>query len=222
MSFSIFLIVIQYATILIMLKNDSKNFNKVVILLTLADVFSWGPYFIISALAGIYLAGKLGENAIEFIGIGTAIYYLTRAITQIPIGSITDKIKKDKDDIFFLIAGIILMGIPYLLYPLISQPMHYYILQFVFGLGVSLNLSTWRKLFAMNIDSGREGRQYGFYETIISLATVIFSTIIGLVANLGDIYFDIVMICAGIFMMAGSIWVILIFTAHKRKTNHAV
>ncbi len=202
-----------------MLKKYLKNFNKVVIFLTLADVFSWGPYFIISTLAGIYLAGKLGENAIEFIGIGTAIYYFTRAITQIPIGSITDRIKKDKDDIFFLIAGIILMGIPYLLYPLISQPIHYYILQFIFGLGVSLNLSTWRKLFAMNIDSGREGRQYGFYETIISLSTVILSTVIGLVANLGDMYFDIVMICSGILMMAGSIWVVLIFTANKRKTN---
>ena len=202
-----------------MFKKYLKNFNKVVIFLTLADVFSWGPYFVISTLAGIYLAGKLGANAIEFIGLGTAIYYFTRAITQIPIGSITDKIKKDKDDIFFLIAGIILMGIPYLLYPLITQPVHYYILQFIFGLGVSLNLSTWRKLFAMNIDSGREGRQYGFYETIISLSTVILSTIIGLVANLGDMYFDIVMICSGILMMAGSIWVVLIFTADKRKTN---
>ena len=80
--------------------------------------------------------------------IGTAIYFLTRAITQLPIGYITDKIKKDKDEIIILIAGIILMGFPYILYPLISTPMHYYILQFVFGLGVSLNIVNWRKLFA--------------------------------------------------------------------------
>jgi len=196
-----------------------KNFNKVVILLTLADVFSWGPYFVISTLAGIYLAGKLGANAIEFIGVGTAIYYFTRALTQIPIGYITDKIKKDKDDIYFLIVGIILMGIPYILYPLISSPWHFYVLQLVFGLGASFNLSTWRKLFAMNIDSGREGKQYGFYETIISLSTVILSAVIGLVANLGDMYFDLVMICSGVLMMAGSIWVVLIFKAKKRKTN---
>lgn len=197
-----------------------KNFNKVVILLTLADVFSWGPYFVISTLAGIYLAGKLGANAIEFIGVGTAIYYFTRALTQIPIGYITDKIKKDKDEIFLLIAGIILMGIPYTLYPLITQPFHFYLLQFIFGLGASLNLSTWRKLFAMNIDSGREGKQYGFYETIVSLSTVVLSAVIGLIANLGDVYFDLVMICSGILMMAGSIWVVLIFKAKKRKTNH--
>lgn len=155
-----------------------KNFNKVVVLLTIADVFSWGPYFVISTLAGIYLSGKLGANAIEFIGVGTAIYYFTRALTQIPIGYITDKIKKDRDDIYFLIFGIVLRGIPYLFYPLISSPWHFYVLQLIFGLGASLNLSTWRKLFAMNIDYGREGKQYGFYETIISLSTVILSAVI--------------------------------------------
>jgi len=203
-----------------MLKKYTKGFNKVVLFLTMADVFAWGPFFIISALSGIYLSNKLGTGSIEFVGIGTAIYFLTRAITQLPIGYITDKIKKDKDEIIILIAGIILMGFPYILYPLISTPMHYYILQFVFGLGVSLNIANWRKLFAMNIDSGREGRQYSFYETIVSLSTVILSVAVGLIANMGDMYFDLVMIASGILMMAGSIWVVLIFKFPKRKTNH--
>ncbi|KKQ15337.1 MAG: hypothetical protein US29_C0046G0007 [candidate division WS6 bacterium GW2011_GWF1_36_8] len=205
---------------MLQLQKYTKNFNKVVVLLTISDVFAWGPYFVISTLAGIYLSGKLGANAIEFIGVGTAIYYFTRALTQIPIGYITDKIKKDKDEIYFLIGGIILMGIPYMLYPLISQPWHYYVLQLIFGIGASLNLSTWRKLFAMNIDYGREGKQYGFYETIISLSTVILSAVIGIIANLGDRYFDLVMISSGILMITGSIWIALIFTAKKRKTNH--
>jgi len=203
-----------------MLKKYTKGFNKVVLFLTMADVFAWGPFYIISALSGIYLSNKLGTGSIEFVGVGTAIYFLTRAITQLPIGYITDKIKKDKDEIIILIVGILLMGLPYILYPLISQAMHYFILQFVFGLGVSLNLANWRKLFAMNIDSGREGRQYSFYETIVSLSTVILSTTIGLIANLGDMYFDLVMIGSGILMMAGSIWVVLIFKLPKRKTNH--
>jgi len=203
-----------------MLRKYIKKMNKVVLLLTLSDVFTWGPFFIISALSGIYLSKRLGAGTVEFVGVGTAIYFLTRAITQIPIGSITDKIKKDRDELIILIIGILLMGLPYIFYPLITKDYHYYILQFIFGLGVSLNLSNWRKLFAMNVDSGREGRQYGFYETIISICTVILSTTIGLVANIGDIYFDIVMICSGIFMMAGSIWVVMIFNFKKRKTNH--
>lgn len=202
-----------------MLKKYIKGFNKVVIFLTMADVFSWGPFYIISPLAGIYLSKKLGTGTIEFVGVGIAIYFLTRAITQLPIGYITDKIKKDKDEIIFLIIGILLMGLPYTFYPQISKPIHYFLLQCLFGMGVSLNLTNWRKLFALNIDSGREGRQYSFYETIVSLSTVILSATAGLVANLGDIYFDLVMIGAGILMMAGSIWVVFVSKIQKRKTN---
>jgi MFS family permease len=203
-----------------MLTKYIKNFNKIVLLLTLADVCTWGPFYVISALSGIYLSNKLGVGSIEFVGIGTAIYFLTRAITQIPIGYITDKIKKDKDEIYMLIAGIILMGFPYILYPLISNPFHYYGLQFIFGLGVSLNLTNWRKLFALNIDTGREGRDYAFYETLISITTVILSVVMGLIANIGDIYFDWVMVGSGLLMMAGSIWVIFTLKVEKRKTNH--
>ena len=76
-----------------------------------------------------------------------------------PIGKITDKIKSDSDEILFLLIGAILMGLPFIVYPFISIPVHYYILQFVFGLGVSFNLTNWRKLFALNVDKNREGTQ---------------------------------------------------------------
>lgn len=197
-----------------------KNFNKVVLFLTFSDMFTWGPFYVISTLAGIYLSKKLGTGTIEFIGIGTAIYFFTRALTQIPIGYINDKIKKDKDEIYMLIAGIILMGFPYILYPMISSPVHFYVLQMVFGLGVSLNLANWRKLFAMNIEAGREGREYAFYETLISLSTVILSVTMGLIANISDMYFDLVMIGSGLLMMSGSIWVVFTLKLEKRKSNH--
>jgi len=203
-----------------MLKRYFQKINKVVILLTLSDVFAWGPFLIITAISAVYLASKLGENVVEIVGIGTSIYFVTRALFQVPIGLLTDKLKSDKDEIFILILGVLLMGLPYIFYPQISNPIHYYILQFIFGMGVSLNVTNWRKLFATNVDSGREGIQYATYETIMSIATAILSTLIGLVASLGEIYFDIVIVSAGIVMMLGSIWIILIYKVKKRKTNN--
>lgn len=203
-----------------MLKRYFQKINKVVILLTLSDVFAWGPFLIITAISAVYLATKLGENIVEIVGIGTSIYFVTRALFQIPIGLLTDKLKSDKDEIFILILGVLLMGLPYIFYPQISNPIHYYILQLVFGMGVSLNVTNWRKLFATNVDSGREGIQYATYETIMSIATAILSTLIGIIASLGEIYFDIVIVSAGIVMMLGSIWILLIYKVEKRKTNN--
>ncbi len=196
-----------------------KKLNRVVIYLTISDVFTWGTFMILSALTGLYLAQKLGQNAIQFVGIGTAIYFLTRAIFQIPLGRITDKYKNDKDEILILFVGILLMGVPFIFYPYISLPIHYYLLQFVFGIGVAFNVTNWRKLFALNVDGGREGRQYALYETIVSACTAVLSIVGGIIANLGTIYFDMVISFAGIVIMLGSIWVVLIFRYEERKSR---
>lgn len=196
-----------------------KNFNKVILFLTLSDTFTWGPFIIIANLAGLYLAGKLGQDTVSFVGIGTGIYFLTRAVFQMPIGYLTDKLKDDKDEIILLTLGVVLMGLPFLFYPAITEPYHYFVLQFIFGVGVSFNLPNWRKLFALNLDQGKEGFQYGFYETVISISTAIFSALVGYVANLGDFYFDLTMRGVGILMMLAGIWVLLLFTVKNRKSN---
>jgi len=196
-----------------------KKINRVLIFLTFSDVFSWGTFSIISALTGLYLARKLGQNTVEYVGIGTAIYFFVRGVTQIPIGHITDKFKKDKDEIFLLALGIVLMGIPFLFYPRITQPYHYFVLQAIFGLGVALDLTSWRILFALNTDSGREGRQYATYETIMSAFTGILSIIGGVIANMGDKYFDMVISSSGLFIILASIWILFIYLYEERKSN---
>ncbi len=196
-----------------------KNFNKVILLLTLSDTFVWGPFIIIANLSGLYLSTRLGQDTVSFVGIGTGIYFLTRALFQMPIGHLTDKLENDKDEIILLVLGIVLMGIPFLFYPLISQAFQYYVLQFIFGLGVSFNLPNWRKLFALNLDKGQEGFQYGFYETVISISTALFSALIGFVANLGDIYFDWAMRGVGVVMILASVWVVLLLKVKNRKSN---
>jgi len=201
------------------IKKIFKKLNRVVIYLTISDVFTWGTFMILSALTGLYLAQKLGQNAIQFVGIGTAIYFLTRAIFQIPLGRITDKYKNDKDEILILFVGILLMGVPFIFYPYISLPIHFYLLQFVFGIGVAFNVTNWRKLFALNVDGGREGRQYALYETIVSACTAVLSIVGGIIANLGTIYFDMVISFAGIVIMLGSIWVVLIYRYEERKSR---
>jgi MFS family permease len=193
--------------------------NKVTLLLTLSDVFTWGSFVVVSALSGIYLADKLGTNTVGFVGIGTAIYFITRAIFQIPIGIFTDKIKKDKDEIIILAIGSILAGIPYLFYPIINSPWQYFVLQFVFGFGISLNVVNWRKLFALNVREGMEGKEYAFYDAVLSTSTAIISIVLGIVANIGGEYFDLVMTIAGITMILASIWILMIRSVKTRKSK---
>jgi MFS family permease len=174
---------------------------------------------VISALSGIYLADKLGRNTVEFVGIGTGIYFITRGIFQIPVGIVTDKLQRDKDEINLLAIGSLLAGVPYLFYPIVTQPWHYFFLQFIFGLGISLNVVNWRKLFALNIREGMEGKEYALYDAVLSTSTAVISVIFGVIANIGDKYFDIVMTVAGISMMLASVWILLIARVKNRKSK---
>lgn len=196
----------------------ASNINKVVFYLTFSDVCTWGPYTILTTMGGIYLEDKLGKNALEIIGIGVFVYFITRAALQIPIGMITDKIKRDRDEIISLTVGNVLMGLPFVLYPEISSAFFYFVLQFIFGVGTAMNLVNWRKLFAKNLDKGKEGFEYGFYEMILSFATAIFTAIAGIIADSGSNYFDWVMRFSGMLMMSASLWAGMIYFVHRRKS----
>lgn len=193
--------------------------NKVIFYLTLSDIFTWGLYFMVNSIVGIYLENKFGGRALEYIGIGTAVYYLAKGGLQIPVGLFTDRIKKDKDDIVFLLLGNILMGLPFFFYPVITTALPYFILQFVLGLGSAMNLVSWRKLFASNLDRGREGYNYAVYDTIMSVAGAVFALLAGYFASISQVYFDLVIIGIGGLMLSSGIWVILIYFVNNRKSN---
>lgn len=50
--------------------------NKVVLLLTVSDIFTWGSYYVMSSLAGLYFADEFGLDVVRVIGIGNGIYFL--------------------------------------------------------------------------------------------------------------------------------------------------
>ncbi len=192
--------------------------NKTFWLLTFSDLFTWGFYLIIATLSGVYLEGKIGDDIVKVIGIGGAIYYVIRGFLQLPVSWLLDLIKYDRDEIVVLSIGSILMGLPFLFYPAITNQEQYYVLQVIFSIGVAMNLNPWRKLFATNLEQGREAREYAIYDMINSLFIAVAVYIVGQVANINQFYFDIVMVSLGLLVMIGGMWAALIFTDERRRS----
>ena len=195
--------------------------NRIIALLTLSDIFTWGIFMVLNAIVGIYLSQKLGANSVQIVGIGAAVMTTARGVFQLPIGELLDRIKHDVDEILVLTLGNIMMGITYVFYPGISTAMFYYVLQFVFGLGAALNLIAWRKLFAQNLDRHDEGLEYGAYGLVMGITSGMFGILAGTVANLSQQYFDKVIVTIGFIMIASSVFALLIFRVKHRKSNRA-
>ncbi len=193
-------------------------FSKTFWLLTFSDVFTWGFYLIISTLSGIYLEGKLGEDIVKIIGVGGFIYYVIRGFLQIPISKVLDRIKSDRDEILVLSIGCTLMGLPFLFYPAITSAGQYYVLQIIFSLGVAMNINPWRKLFATNLEAGREARVYALYDMINSIFIAVSILFVGQIANISQRYFDTMMVVLGLLVMMGGFWASLVVTDKSRKS----
>ena len=196
--------------------------NRAIWLLTVSDIFTWGLYLPLTALTGLYLAQLLNEDTVSMVAVGFGIYYFVRSATQIPIGILVDKIGRDRDDILILMAGNILMGMAFFFYPSIQSAGTFFVLQFFLGLGASMNLVTWRKLFAKNLDLNKEGTSYAVYDTILSASVSVFSLIIGFIANIGPAYFNFIVILVGILIMSSAIWPIMILFVNNRNSKEIV
>ncbi len=196
---------------------ESTGINKVIFYLTISDIFTWGIYLVVTAFTGLFLQTKLNMDIVEIVGIGTAVFYFARVMFQIPVGWLTDRVRTDRDEITLLIIGNILMGIPYLLYPSISSPAAFYLLQFMIGVGGSLNLVNWRKLFAANLNDGSSGKAYAIYDTMMSLAMVFLGFVGGQIAGLGESSFNLVVSAAGVLMIVSGIWPLLIFLSNRKS-----
>lgn len=200
------------------LKLSKLSFSKVIWFLTGSDIMVWGTASVGAPLVAVYLTTKFGDQTVQYIGIATAIYYVVRGLSQIPLGAITDKIDSDIDEITLLIAGSVLMGTPYLFYASITEPWHYFVIQAVIGLGASLNLNNWRKLFAKNLNKNKEGQTYGFYETIMSLTTAVFGALGGFISSINAEIFEIVIMSLGIMIIIGGLLNVGIYAVNNRKS----
>ncbi len=191
--------------------------NKILWFLTMSDVFTWGLYIVITSFIGIYLSTKFGDSTLEIVGIGVACFNFAKGFFQIPIGYVADKLKTDKDDIMFLSLGNVLMGLPYVLLPIITTPILYYIGMFLVGLGGALNIVNWRKLFAKHLPKGHEGMSYAAYDTIMSLCMILFGLLMGFISSLGEDVFGAAISLIGIFIIFSSFWALMIFFTKKRN-----
>lgn len=194
----------------------SLKMNPTIWYLTINDVFTWGIFFVFLALVGLYIAQKFNVNAVEVVGIGGGIAYLTRGIVQVPFGVLGDKLETTQDETIMLMLGNFLMGLPILLFTQINDVNQYYILQFVFGLGAALNIVNWRKLFAGNLDKGKEGLEYAVYDSIMSFSIAALSVLGGTIAGISPDYFDVVIATIGSVIILSNFWVLFLYNYKKK------
>ncbi len=165
-----------------------KIINKIIKLLIASDFFlnlGWGllsPVFAIFILENI--AVESAFEAARVAGFAALFYWITKSFFEIPIGRFLDKTNGEKDDFWFMVAGMFLTALVPVGYLFSSAPWHIYVFQMLHAVGMAMALPSWLAIFTRHIDKGKEGFEWGMETTSISMGAGIAGGLGGIMAGI--------------------------------------
>ena len=186
-----------------------KEYSLTVRMLSVSDAAMTAALGLFGPIFAIYLTEQIQTgNALEVIGVGTSIYLFTRSLGQVPLAYLIDKIPGERDDFYILLVGSLIGVVIPLLYILVTQPWHLFVIQFLFGVAGALTYPTWSAIFTRHIDKGKEGMEWGLYQTMSDVAGAVAAPVGAVIVSLYG--FSIVLIFASALAAVSTLFVILI------------
>ena len=156
--------------------------SPVIRYLILSDLLFNSSAGLLGPIFAIYVEDNILGGNLAVIGLAAMIFLVTRSILQIPVASIIDRIRGEKDDFWLLFWASVIMAFFPLLYLVIRTPLDLYIVQFFFGLFTSFTFPSYMAIFTRHIDRHKEGTEWGMYFTITDLGAAIAGALGGFIA----------------------------------------
>jgi len=200
------------------MKKQTK-INKIIRVLIISDIFFNAGWGLIGPIFAIYLLNNIEGGSAQVAGFSTAVYWIVKSILQVPLAKYLDKNHGERDDFLFMVCGLFLAGLVPFGYLAAYLPVHIYILQVIFAIGMAMTAPAWYAIFTRHIDKGREAYEWSIYSTMFGFSVGISGAIGGMIAE--KIGFEIVYIFVGIFNIISSLLLLLIekdiTTPHRHK-----
>lgn len=156
------------------MKNFFKtNVNVIVRILVLSDFFMFFSVGLLMPIYAVFVLQKIPGAGLEIVGFATAVYWISRVVSVIPLSRLMDKIKGEKDEYYLMILGTVLISSLPLGYIYVSQAWHIYLIQALTGISFSMIVPAWRVIFTKNVDFGRVGFEWSLDDVGIGIATAI-------------------------------------------------
>jgi len=160
------------------------NINKVVKTLIASDFALQAGWGLSGPIFAIFLTKQIQGGNLEIVGFVAAVYWITKSIIQPFLANYLDKNHGEKDDFYFLIAGMYIANLVPLGYVFSSQPWHIFVLEFIRALAMACVVPTWSAIFTRHIDKGREAFSWSIESTGIGFAAGLAGAFGGVIASI--------------------------------------
>ncbi len=184
--------------------------NRVIKYLVLSDLAFWTGWGLMSPIFAIFIVERIEGGSALVVGIASAIYWISKALFRIPVGLFLDTFPSERDDYFVLVLGLLIAALTPFGFIFAKIPLHIYILQAFYALGIAMSLSGWSAIFTRHIDKGKEATEWGLDATAVGIGIGVAGAVGGwTVSNFG---FKPVFLAVGILGLLG---VVVLFSLRK-------
>jgi len=156
--------------------------NPIIRSLILSDIIWRSSVGFLGPIFALFIADFIHGGNAEVVGISMTIYLFTKSIFQIPFASITDRIRGETDDFWFMFVGTLVGALIPFSYLFIHTPLQLYATQFLYGISEAAVFPAFMAFFTRHIDKHKEGSEWGIYFTLTDLSAAVAATIGGVIA----------------------------------------
>jgi predicted MFS family arabinose efflux permease len=166
-----------------MFKFFKTDVNLIVRILVLSDFFLFFSTGLLSPIYAVFILDRIEGAGLEVVGFATAIYWISRVISVIPLSRLMDKIKGEKDEYYLMMLGTLLISALPLFYIFIDKAWQVYIVQFFNAVAFSLVIPAWRVIFTKNMDKDRVGFEWSLDDVGVGIATAMSAALGSFIAS---------------------------------------
>ncbi len=142
------------------------SINRIIIFLILSNFFIESSFGFIAPIFSVFIVEDIRGGTLAIAGFAASIYWIAKAIIQLFVARILDKIPGERDDLWAVVIGHLIMGASAFLYLLVETPLHIYLVQFVLALGGALAVPSWYAIFSRHLDKLKEAFEWSLNSSI--------------------------------------------------------
>jgi MFS family permease len=181
--------------------------NRLIRFFVVSDLFFWSGWGMINPIFAIFIVNRIEGATIVTVGAASAIYWVVKALFQMPVALYLDKHEGERDDFHALVSGLILGGIAAFLFLFVNSIAGLYLVVFVQALAFGLYTPSWSAIFSRHLDKKNYAFDWSLDNTAIGLALGITAFVGAALAKLFG--FDSIFILTGVLSFTSAM--ILLF-----------
>ncbi len=193
--------------------------NRLIRFFVASDLLFWSGWGLITPVFAIFVIEKIAGATIVNVGIASAIYWIAKALLQMPVALYLDKHEGERDDFHALVSGLILAGFAAISFVLVRSITGLYFVVFLQALAFGLYTPSWSAIFSRHLDKKNYAFDWSLDNTSIGIALGI-TAMIGsaLAATFG---FDVIFISASVLSFASAMLLLFVPDLILPEAKHA-